>query len=148
MQTRHTQNVFTKTSDERVSIMRSVAATSASSMSESSQTEEHPHRLHRHEHQDPQGDHSLRCMKTDICDPPDLSNLLEGGTAPNRSRYEGLNRTKGCENRGHLACVVSASERRERIVEAAQWSWEGYKKHAWGHDEMGITTENPYYDWM
>ncbi|GAX82024.1 hypothetical protein CEUSTIGMA_g9452.t1 [Chlamydomonas eustigma] len=42
-----------------------------------------------------------------------------------------------------LGCVTDNTERQQHIRKAAQWSWVGYRKYAWGFDEVGAGNHNP-----
>ncbi|KAJ9518727.1 hypothetical protein QJQ45_018696 [Haematococcus lacustris] len=66
-----------------------------------------------------QPDASLRCQTVGICD-GDHSCGPDG-----------------------LGCVLDPGKRRDIIREAARWTWLGYKKYAWGHDEVDAQNKKP-----
>ncbi|EFJ41245.1 alpha-1,2-mannosidase [Volvox carteri f. nagariensis] len=35
-----------------------------------------------------------------------------------------------------LGCITDALLRKEKVREAARWTWKGYRQYAWGHDEL------------
>ncbi|GIL55013.1 hypothetical protein Vafri_10677 [Volvox africanus] len=60
----------------------------------------------------PAVDRSPRCIKSDICDG---------------------NHTCGADG---LGCITNAQQRKQKVREAARWTWKGYRQYAWGHDEL------------
>ncbi|PNH03981.1 Endoplasmic reticulum mannosyl-oligosaccharide 1,2-alpha-mannosidase [Tetrabaena socialis] len=66
----------------------------------------------------PKHDTSPRCAKSGICD-----GVYECGE-------------------DKLGCVRDALERKNRIREAARWTWKGYRQFAWGHDELNAGSRN------
>jgi hypothetical protein len=43
----------------------------------------------------------------------------------------------GChEGEDGLGCVLDTAKRREHLVGAIRWAWDGYRKCAWGQDEL------------
>ncbi|WIA40463.1 hypothetical protein OEZ86_013819 [Tetradesmus obliquus] len=67
----------------------------------------------------PPHDDSQRCQRTGICD-GDYSCGPDG-----------------------LGCVTSAKQRQEHVRKAISWSWEGYRKYAWGSDEVDVINHTP-----
>eukprot|EP00879_Flechtneria_rotunda_P013309 GHRR01013898.1.p1 GENE.GHRR01013898.1~~GHRR01013898.1.p1 ORF type:complete len:400 (+),score=119.24 GHRR01013898.1:453-1652(+) len=68
----------------------------------------------------PNPDTSPRCQQSHICD-GDISCGPDG-----------------------LGCVTKANQRQNHVRKAIAWSWEGYRKYAWGHDEVDITSKAPH----
>ncbi|KAG2490849.1 hypothetical protein HYH03_010767 [Edaphochlamys debaryana] len=85
-----------------------------------------PHPLRHHPHKDkkyriyklPEKDVSPRCQKAQICD----------------GNYE-------CGPDG-LGCIQDAAQRKEKVRDAAKWTWKGYRQFAWGHDELNAGSRN------
>ena len=71
-------------------------------------------------------DESVRCRSSDICEPDE---------------------TKCHEGEDGLGCVLDTTERREHLVAAVRWAWEGYRKCAWGKDELQPVTCDGH-DWF
>ena len=71
----------------------------------------------------PEVDPSKRCTLTGICD----GNFSCGPDG--------------------MGCLRSGKERQLRVREAARWSWAGYRKFAWGHDEVDSVSRRPH-DWF
>eukprot|EP00878_Enallax_costatus_P023470 GHUV01024966.1.p1 GENE.GHUV01024966.1~~GHUV01024966.1.p1 ORF type:complete len:284 (+),score=65.42 GHUV01024966.1:550-1401(+) len=46
--------------------------------------------------------------------------------------------------RDKLGCIVEAKARKEHVRKAIAWAWDGYRKHAWGHDEVDIVSKSPH----
>ena len=42
-----------------------------------------------------------------------------------------------------LGCVASARARQQKVREAIKWSWQGYRKYAWGSDEVNVLGRAP-----
>jgi hypothetical protein len=61
-------------------------------------------------------DISIRCQVSDICD------AVPGSTCQHGS--------------DGLGCVRSPVQRREAVKSAIKWTWQGYKRCAWGKDEL------------
>lgn len=60
-------------------------------------------------------DESVRCRSSDICEPD--------ATACHAGQDD-------------LGCVLVTAKRREHLVAAVSWAWDGYRKCAWGKDEL------------
>jgi Glycosyl hydrolase family 47 len=60
-------------------------------------------------------DESVRCRSSGLCE-PDATRCYEGEDG--------------------LGCVMDTAERREKLVGAIRWAWGGYRKCAWGQDEL------------
>eukprot|EP00798_Chlamydomonas_sp_ICE-L_P014757 gene14757-20806_t len=72
----------------------------------------------------PEKDPSERCRNTGICD-GDHSCGPDG-----------------------LGCVTDGSKRQKHVQEAARWTWMGYRKYAWGHDELNSARRTYMQDWF
>ncbi len=70
-------------------------------------------------------DESPRCKLSAICED-------KFGTSSGRRKNQNC-------GPGGMACITAAVDRAEKVKNAMRWSWEGYRTHAWGHDELGFS---------
>ncbi|GFR50049.1 hypothetical protein Agub_g12100 [Astrephomene gubernaculifera] len=75
-----------------------------------------------------------------------LWNLTDPDTSPRCAASKICDGNYDCGPDG-LGCVTDAAGRREFIRKAAKWTWEGYRKYAWGHDELNAVNRSSY-DWL
>ncbi|KXZ54812.1 hypothetical protein GPECTOR_4g883 [Gonium pectorale] len=73
----------------------------------------HPHKDAKYRiWQLPKQDVSPRCVHSHICDGKHVCDV------------------------DSLGCITDALTRKSKVREAARWTWQGYRKYAWGHDEL------------
>eukprot|EP00775_Hariotina_reticulata_P013796 gene13796-13917_t len=80
----------------------------------------HPFSNMQHIYTLPATDTSPRCQRSQICD-GDHSCGPDG-----------------------LGCVTAAKDRQDHVRRAIAWAWQGYRKFAWGHDEVDAGSRAPH----